>query len=65
MVQQVRIAKRFGAAVTEIFVIERPSLDEENAKHIPPVPILKFSCARRLRYALPIATSTACMGPCA
>jgi hypothetical protein len=65
MIQQVRNAKRFGAAVTEMLVIVRPSLDEENAKHITPVSILKFSCARRLRYTLPITTSTACMGPCA
>lgn len=37
-VQEVRNAKRFGAA-TEIVVIERLALDEENAKHITPLSI--------------------------
>lgn len=36
--QQVRNAKRVGAAA-EIVVIERLSLDDENAKHITPLSI--------------------------
>ena len=37
-VQEVRNAKRFGAA-TKIVVIERLPLDEENAEHVSPLSI--------------------------
>ena len=36
--QEVRNAKRFGAT-TEILVIERLPLDEEDAKHVTPLSI--------------------------